>query len=71
VMTVEKFPKNCDPRAIGCYEPENLAAFLPARIYIKPHLTPWARECVMAHELKHHAGWDHPEGLNDCDFDNE
>lgn len=66
IVEQEKFPTGCPFRALGCYIPEDLASATPAIIYLKPKLPPWEYECVMKHEMKHHAGWTHAPGLSDC-----
>lgn len=66
VIVTERFPKACPFRAIGCYVREDLASASPGVIYIKPRLPEWEYWCVHRHEMKHHAGYTHPEGFSDC-----
>lgn len=66
VIVTERFPKACPFLAIGCYVREELATATPGVIYIKPKLPPWQYECVLKHEMKHHAGYTHAPGMSDC-----
>lgn len=67
IVVQENFPQGCPFRALGCYIPEDLPTATPGIIYIKPKLPPWQHECVMKHEMKHHAGYTHGPGFSDCD----
>jgi len=77
VLTTDSFPSSCDARALGCYIPEDVSSITPGRIYVRPHLAPWDRQCVLDHEEKHHGKpaapgspgikpMEHEPGYEDC-----
>lgn len=66
VIVTERFPKACPFRAIGCYVREDLPNAAPGVIYIKPKLPPWRYDCVLKHEMKHHAGYTHEKPMSEC-----
>lgn len=77
VLTTDDFPNGCDARALGCYIPEDVPSITPGRIYVRPHLAPWDRQCVLDHEEKHHGKpaapgspgvppMEHEPGFEDC-----
>ena len=77
VIESESFPARCDARALGCYIPEDVPSITPGRIYVRPRLSPWDRQCVLAHEEKHHGKpaapgstgvkpMEHEPGFEDC-----
>ena len=65
ILEVNRIPF-CGLHAEGCYVPEDLKNAIPGRIYIAQRLEPWEYWCVRQHEMRHHQGWDHPDGFSDC-----
>ncbi len=79
VMEVDRFPEGCYRNRVigvasmggplGCYIPWSKDQYgipQPGYILLAKRLSPWMRECVLEHELKHDAGLDHDDGWGDC-----
>lgn len=79
ILEVDRFPEGCYRNRIpgvasmygplGCYIPWSKDQYglpNPGYILLAKRLSPWVRKCVVEHEEKHDAGFDHDDGWGDC-----